>query len=307
MKKIVQLILVLSVSATLLAQTTSKEINAIKRNPLYMYSEATMENEAEARDVAYELLMQQIQDYIGTKRKLSQADNILIKDMRSKVESLSMMRGTMYRVFVYVKRTDIEGVTNTTVINNGSGTTITVSDAPTTIVDVSTTAAGEPTTHPQQPSAQHIQPVEEPTVPANMTAIDDESHVFTDEFQPEDEATQQRLAQESSAGTTISQKVESPLVGWQQQAIASLLECNDMTAFRAQLNRMKTDYRVKRYGTPDNCTSPTSVFWAIFDANGRLITILGTGDSQRIDYRTMHYSSLEAHKGMNALWFTLAK
>ena len=87
----------------------------------------------------------------------------------------------------------------------------------------------------------------------------------------------------------------------------SLLACDDVAAVRARLNRLKSEYKVKRYGTADNCPSVDGAFWAIFNAEGHLVTILGTGASQRIDYRTMQYSSLDAYKGMNALWFNFAK
>ena len=255
-------------------QSSSKEINAIKRNPLYMYSEATMESEAEAREVAGELLMQQVREYIESKRKLNQADNILIKDIKAKSESLSMMRGSMHRVFVYVKKSDIEGVNNTTVINTGSGTTITVADSPTSIVEVQSA--------PQATATPAGQGKDTKTTRKEEVVVN-----------PSDVA--------------VPETVESPLKGWQQEAITTLLECQDINAVRARLNRMKAEYKVKRYGTAANCPSPSEVFWAFFDAGGHLVTILGPGTDGRIDYRTMQLSSTDAYKNMNALWFNLAK
>lgn len=254
-----------------MAQTTSKQINQIKRSPLYLYAEATMESETEAQSVAYELLLQQVQEYIASSKSLSAADNVLIKDVKTKGESLSMMRGEMHRVFVYVKKYDIEAVSNTVAVNNNTGTAVNVSANASTSSGAVTTPVPTVTNTPAQQTQQTAQPAQ---------------------------TTQQ---QPSGA------KVESPLTGWQQMAMVSLLECADMTAVRARLNRLKAEYKVKRYGTADNCANATEAYWAIFDGSGKLVTILGPGTTQRIDYRNMQYSSLNAYKGMNALWFNFAK
>lgn len=250
-KELKRLLLVIGVmlltSQVSLGQTTSKEINAIKRNPLYIYAEATMESEAEARQVADELLMEQMRGYIESKRKLSDADNVLIKDMLEKSEMLSMMRGTMVRVFLYVKKGDIY------------------------------VAEEENNLHPVwEPENEMPNPVPAWQVPLATT----------------------------DNGTSV---VESPLKGWQQQAVDTLLKCRDVNAVRACLNRMKMEYKVKRYGTVANCAAPSEAFWAFFDDDGHLVTILGPGTEDRIDFRTMQLSTTDAYKDMNALWFNLAK
>ena len=246
-----------------------------------------MESEGEARDVAYELLMKQVEEYISSKRKLSSADNVLIKDIRSKGESLTMMRGTMYRVFVYVKKSDIEGVSNTTVINAQSGTQISVSDSPSTIVNVSDKI-------PESEIAVELQP---------DVAVEENLFITASETV---EKPVTEPAKEESVALSAS-KVESPLSGWKQDAVNSLLKCDDVAAVRARLNRLKVEYKIKNYGTKDRCPSAENSFWAIFDEKGKLVTVLGTGERDRVDYRTMTLGSLEAYMGMNALWFMLAK
>lgn len=268
----------LFVCSTLMAQgpSVTKQINNIKRNPQYLYEEATHENAAEAESMAYELLFQRVNDYVASRGKLKNAKNVVVKDIKQKGEVLSMMRGTMYRVFVYVLKSDIEGVTNTTVINSGSGTTVTVADGATSLVDVQQV----------NPLPQTTQPKVENKDAGKMPAV-------------------QSVAEDKDAGRMPA--VQSPLTGWKQEAIERLLECKDVAAVRARLNRMKAEYKVKRYGSADNCPSVSESWWAIFDGNGNLVTILGPGTRERIDYKTMQYSSLDSFKGMNALWFNLAK
>jgi len=268
----------------------SKQINQIKRNPSYIYEEATHENAAEAESMAYELLLQRVNEYIASKGRLKNAENVIIKDIKQKGEALSMMRGTMYRVFVYVQKRDIEGVGNTTVINNGSGTSVSISDSPQTLVDVqSQTPISDDDAIEAQPS-QIAQDAPQTAAKENPAA---------DETAP--------VPAPTNVDNSPKEKVESPLSGWQKNAIESLLDCADVTAVRAKLNRLKAEYKVKRYGTADKCTSPDASWWAIFDNSGKLVTILGPATPQRINYKNMQYTALSEFKGMNALWFNLSK
>ena len=306
-KILLAIALMLLFTGAISAQTTSKEINNIKRNQMYLYSESTMATEAEARDVANELLMKQIEEYIATKRKLTNADNVLIKNISTKSESMTMMRGTMYRVFVYVKKSDIEGVNNTTVINAKSGTTISVNDKPSNSNNVpATTVSTENATIdiPESEIAVEMEPDE---------VVDTDIPVVANTVQPTIEAEKTPVVETTPVPTPkepvtqSADKAEPSLSGWKQDAINSLLKCADLASFRARLNRLKAEYKIKNYGTVDRCPSVANSFWAIFDEKGKLVTILGSGQTERIDYRTMTKSSLEAHKGMNALWFNFAK
>lgn len=306
-KKLLALVLMLLFAEVVPAQTTSKEINNIKRNQIYIYAESTMATEAEARDVAKELLMKQIEEYISSKRKLTNADNVLIKNISTKSESMTMMRGTMYRVFVYVKKSDIEGVNNTTVINAKSGTAISVTDKPSNSANVSATTvstANSTVNIPESEIAVEMEPDE---------VVDFDIPVAANTIQPTIEAEKAPVIETTPVPTPkepvtqSANKAVSPLSGWKQDAINSLLKCGDIASFRVRLNRLKTEYKIKNYGTIDRCPSVANSFWAIFDEKGKLVTILGNGTSERIDYRTMTMSSLEAHKGMNALWFNFAK
>lgn len=283
-KKIALLAFTLLLTTTVMAQqSNSKEINKIKRSSSYLYAEATMESEKDAYEVANELLLQQINEYIASKRKLNKASNVLIKDLQAKSESLTMMRGEMHRVFVYVKKSDIEGVENYVNVSHN--------DTPADVV-------------PTMPGAPVV--VEEPAAEAASAEVE----VPADEV-AQDVVDSQAASTETNANpmpTPVpAAKVQNSLPTWQQDAVKQLLDCPDITAFRAKLNRMKAEYKVKRFGTPDKCPSVANSFWAIFDTDGRLVTVLGTGENIRIDYRVMQNSSLDVYKGRTALWFTFAK
>lgn len=97
-------------------ESPSKRINTIKRNSSYIYAEATAATEDEAYETANLLLTKYLSEYIVSKKSLKQADNVLVKDKASHSEKISMQRGSMFRVFVYVKKSDIEPADNVEVI-----------------------------------------------------------------------------------------------------------------------------------------------------------------------------------------------
>ena len=271
-KTLFTLVVSLLLAATSFAQESpSKQINQIKRSPMYLYAEATMESAEEALSVARELLMQQVQEYVSTKPGLSQAKDVLVKNVNAKSESLSMMRGTMFRVFVYVRKTDIEAVDNATALNTG-------------------TQAAEVMVE------QPVPPVPAPERPAERPVA---------ETTPEPETPAEEVATQVVPEATAVASADLP--AWQLQAINDLLNCSNSADVKAKLNRMKAEYKIKKYGTPDKCPNAKESFWVIFDQNGSVNTILGTGDNERINFRNMQYSTLDQFKGQEALWFNFAK
>ena len=208
-------------------QSETKQINSIKRNNQYIYAEATMATESEAYQVAEELLTVYINDYVEDKKKLSKAENIIIKDIASNCDKIQMMRGEMYRVFVYVKKSDIIPADNLI-----------------TMV---------------KPEVVEVKP--EPTIALPPAQIEE---------LPQGEPVE-----------VADNPVES---SWQQNVINELLAASTLTSAKASLNRLKVEYKVKRYGTYDECKNPNNCFWIIADNNGMIQTILGPG-TQRTNFK----------------------
>lgn len=302
------LALIIGVAAMAQQESVSKQINQIKRNPLYIYSEATMATEEEAREVACEMLLKQVKEYAESKKYLVTADNILIKDIKTKSESLMMRRGTMYRVFVYVSKIDIEPVNNVTNINSSTGTTISTNNVVTKVTNA------KPTVEQKQKEPETVKKKE------NVVSKKKKEDYFskTKKVEP---AVKSEPATVKSEPVVANEKKEinttkeietmnihsGNLPKWQQQAIESLLTCANVSEIINKLNRLKAEYKISGYGTADKCRSVASSYWIIFDSDGRLVTILGMGETERLDYSSEQTSSLEKYRGMNALWFNFAK
>lgn len=111
MKKLLYYLFLSCFSLSLFAQADraeiKKQINKIKKSQAYISAEATMPTEAEAMDVANQLLVMEINNWIQSKRHSDEVQQVVLQDINSCKEMLDMKRGTQVRAFVYVKKKDI--------------------------------------------------------------------------------------------------------------------------------------------------------------------------------------------------------
>lgn len=82
------------------------KINTIKKSSAYVYAEATQKDKKEAYDMAQDILYQRINEYLAKEQK---KDGSLTKNGYKKkynIANLTVSRGDMFRVFLYVKKED---------------------------------------------------------------------------------------------------------------------------------------------------------------------------------------------------------
>lgn len=87
-------------------EATKKQINNIKKNQMYIYGEYTAPTEQEAREMAEEILMENIKDWAAKKKRFQGAD-IVVNNRKELQNGMTLSRGKMIRVFLYVKKSDI--------------------------------------------------------------------------------------------------------------------------------------------------------------------------------------------------------
>lgn len=107
MRKLLIILTLLSIPVFLFGQNTTK-MNSIKRSTDYIYAEATMENAEEAYEVATDLLLIQVREYVA-ESEVHTGRTIRFEDIRNFVDSLHISRGDMMKTFLYVKKSDIPG------------------------------------------------------------------------------------------------------------------------------------------------------------------------------------------------------
>lgn len=247
----------------------TKQINDIKRDGRYFYAESTMETEEEAREAATLMLTNYINDYINDK-KLPPESKVTEQGL-TKAQYIKGKRGTNMRVFVYVNKADY-------VPFESGGEAAPLESKVEPIVAPEPAVTPEPVTTPE--------PVATPEVSESVAAP--------------------TVTPESSSGASIPLLVE-----WQQEALNEMLAKSNLQGVISVLNRMKVDYKVKRFGTYNECKNIAECFWLILenDADKSLVTILGPGTSDRVNFRTRQYDSLDNYfgKGKGAVWFEFSK
>ena len=111
----------LMISAVAFAQNSEeakKTINSIKKNSQYIYAEATAATQQDAKDLAEEILYEEINSYVASQKKMRINPKIVINNRKELVSSLALPRGNMFRSFIYVKKSDVLAVENSEMIGN---------------------------------------------------------------------------------------------------------------------------------------------------------------------------------------------
>lgn len=99
------------------AEAQKKEINMIKKNQLYLYTEATLPKKNEALATAMERLRDEVQKWIQEKKKNKEVvQDFVLTNIDQIAGKIELPRGNMNRAFVYIKKSDLIPSRNTQVI-----------------------------------------------------------------------------------------------------------------------------------------------------------------------------------------------
>ena len=246
-----------------------------------------METEEEAFNTAKEALMTYIQEYIDSKKSLSNANSVIVKDIANRCERMQMMRGDMYRVLVYVKKNDIIPAANSETIDRPNSA----------VVKDTIVAVKADTTALKQADTMAVNAVAVDDGLPTVNEINNKPNVFGNNSE-EKESVEQNMVETAA-------KLE---IAWQQRVIDELLEASSLTEVKAMLNRFKAEFKVKRYGSYNECKNIGESFWLIVENGGGSVkAILGPGADERTNFKTMIKDRLGNYSGYDAIWFTLAK
>lgn len=78
-------------------------ITKVKRSPsTYVYAEATCRTEEEAKSIAEDVFLQNINEYVASQKKLRGANNIVVNNQKGLQQTVTMPRGSKYAPRFYV-------------------------------------------------------------------------------------------------------------------------------------------------------------------------------------------------------------
>ena len=110
MRRIHLLTLMLMVCTTAFGQTIDEQkqtIVSVKKSSAYLYAEAVCKTQEEANGVAEGMLMDRINEWVATQKKLRTSSNVVVNNSADLQSVIKLPRGNMFRTFRYVKKSDI--------------------------------------------------------------------------------------------------------------------------------------------------------------------------------------------------------
>lgn len=109
MRKLFLIICTLGTVFTVTATDRIADINAIKKSPDFLYAEATMKTAEEAAEVARDMLREEIIRWTAEELQ-KPMDSIQAQKMSEKADTIIAQRVDMMRVFVYIDKASVGGL-----------------------------------------------------------------------------------------------------------------------------------------------------------------------------------------------------
>lgn len=257
-----------------MAQQTEAEIkaqiNKIKRSKSYLSAEATMKTEEEAKAVALELLVGEINDWVESKGKKDEVQQIVLQDINSNTQQMDMKRGSQSRVFVYVKKKDI-------VLIYGEGQLVLNDEELQPLSAIASQGSNEAQ---ETPAA-----TEEP---ATQTPVAEE--------QPAAEEAAPAPDEQPAAEPAAPQEELSPLQRIQQ--------AQTMTAMKPVFAKLKGEGRIT-YGAYKGGELKENCHLLFYDRAGNIKAVVKKSGDTMTDTQNGAAVTLTSFSGMGAYWFVL--
>ena len=281
-------------------------ITKVKRSPgTYVYAEATCRTEEEAKSIAEDVFLQNINEYVASQKKLRGANNIVVNNQKGLQQTVTMPRGSnMHRVFMYVKKNDIIPADNSVVLSKEE-VAKTETPAPKTNAK---TEAPKPKTNEPKADVANIEttkvaaPRADVTTPkADVAEVKAESaQPKTEVAQPKTEVAEAKADVNAEAKAEPKAEVKAETKATTTEVAASTLEkiipekpqaipeaAKKMATFTnvktaaVWLKDMKANGTVTEYNKY-NAVADKEAYWlVIYDSHGDIAAVLTDGKQRR--------------------------
>lgn len=276
-------------------------ITKVKRSPgTYVYAEATCRTEEEAKSIAEDVFLQNINEYVASQKKLRGANNIVVNNQKGLQQTVTMPRGSnMHRVFMYVKKNDIIPADNSVVLSKeevaktetpapkANAKTETKVAAPT--ADVTTPKAevtevkaevAEPKTEVAEPKTEVAEPKTEVAQP-KTEVTEAKAEVAEAKAEPKAEVK----AEAKPTTTEVAASTLEKIIPEKQQAIPEaakkMATFTNVKTAAVWLKDMKANGTVTEYNKY-NAVADKEAYWlVIYDSHGDIAAVLTDGKQRR--------------------------
>lgn len=259
-------------------------ITKVKRSPgTYVYAEATCRTEEEAKSIAEDVFLQNINEYVASQKKLRGANNIVVNNQKGLQQTVTMPRGSnMHRVFMYVKKNDIIPADNSVVLSKEEvAKTETPAPKANTKTEAKVAAPTADVTNPKadvaEVKAESAQPKTEVTAP--------KTEVAEAKAEPKAEPKAEVKAETKATTTEVAASTLEKIIPEKPQAIPEaakkMATFTNVKTAAVWLKDMKANGTVTEYNKY-NAVADKEAYWlVIYDSHGDIAAVLTDGKQRR--------------------------
>ena len=273
-------------------------ITKVKRSPgTYVYAEATCRTEEEAKSIAEDVFLQNINEYVASQKKLRGANNIVVNNQKGLQQTVTMPRGSnMHRVFMYVKKNDIIPADNSVVLSKEE---VAKTETPAPKANAKTEAPKPKTNEPKTnvtntEAAKVATPTADVTTPkADVAKVKAESaQPKTEVAEPKTEVAEAKAepkaevkAETKATTTEVAASTLEKIIPEKPQAIPEaakkMATFTNVKTAAVWLKDMKANGTVIEYNKY-NAVADKEAYWlVIYDSHGDIAAVLTDGKQRR--------------------------
>lgn len=262
-------------------------ITKVKRSPgTYVYAEATCRTEEEAKSIAEEVFLQNINEYVASQKKLRGANNIVVNNQKGLQQTVTMPRGSnMHRVFMYVKKNDIIPADNSVVLSKeevaktetpapkANAKTETKVAAPTADVTTPKAEVAEVKAEVAEPKTEVAQPKTEVT--------EAKAEVAEAKAEPKAEVKAEAKPTTTEVAASTLEKIIPEKPQAIPEAAKKMATFTNVKTAAVWLKDMKANGTVTEYNKY-NAVADKEAYWlVIYDSHGDIAAVLTDGKQRR--------------------------
>lgn len=252
-------------------------ITKVKRSPgTYVYAEATCRTEEEAKSIAEDVFLQNINEYVASQKKLRGANNIVVNNQKGLQQTVTMPRGSnMHRVFMYVKKNDIIPADNSVVLSKEE---VAKTETPAPKANTKTEAkVAAPTADVTTPKADVAEVKTESAQP--------KTEVAEAKAEPKAEPKAEVKAETKATTTEVAASTLDKIIPEKPQAIPEaakkMATFTNVKTAAVWLKDMKANGTVTEYNKY-NAVADKEAYWlVIYDSHGDIAAVLTDGKQRR--------------------------
>lgn len=259
-------------------------ITKVKRSPgTYVYAEATCRTEEEAKSIAEDVFLQNINEYVASQKKLRGANNIVVNNQKGLQQTVTMPRGSnMHRVFMYVKKNDIIPADNSVVLSKEE---VAKTETPAPKANTKTEAkVAAPTADVTTPKAD-VAEVKTKSAQPKTEVAQPKTEVAEAKAEPKAEPKAEVKAETKATTTEVAASTLEKIIPEKPQAIPEaakkMATFTNVKTAAVWLKDMKANGTVTEYNKY-NAVADKEAYWlVIYDSHGDIAAVLTDGKQRR--------------------------